>query len=76
MTILVTGGLGFIGSHTIVELVKQNYEDIIIIDNLINSKKNVLEKINLITNSNKIKFIELDILDKLNLEKVFENNKI
>ena len=76
MSILVTGGLGFIGSHTVVELIKKNYEDIIILDNLINSKINVLEKINHITNSNKIKFIELDILDKINLEKVFQNNKI
>ncbi len=76
MTILVTGGLGFIGSHTIVELIKQNYKDIIIVDNLINSKISVLEKINQLTNSNKIKFIELDILDKINLEKVFEKNNI
>ena len=44
--ILVTGGLGFIGSHTVVELLLNNY-NIIIIDNLVNSSKDVLKKIHI-----------------------------
>ena len=48
MKILVTGGLGFIGSHTSVELIKQGYE-IIIVDNLVNSSEDTLDKIEEIT---------------------------
>ena len=48
MKILVTGGLGFIGSHTCVELAKQNHE-VIIVDNLYNSKEEVIEKLEQIT---------------------------
>ena len=44
MTILVTGGMGYIGSHTCVELLKKNYQ-VVIVDNLINSEKKVLGKI-------------------------------
>ena len=49
MSILVTGGAGYIGSHTVVELLKNN-EDVIIVDNFINSSPTVLEKIKEITN--------------------------
>ena len=48
MNILVTGGLGFIGSHTVIELIKNNHE-VIIADNLINSKIEVLDKLSSIT---------------------------
>lgn len=74
MAILVTGGTGYIGSHTVVELLKDN-KDIVIIDNLCNSSKNVLEKIEEIT-SNKCKFYEADIRDKEALEKIFKENEI
>ena len=74
MSILVTGGAGFIGSHTVVELLEEN-EDIIIVDNFINSKPEVLERIKEITNKN-FKFYEVDLLDKENLEIVFKENKI
>ena len=74
MSILVTGGTGFIGSHTCVELLEAG-EQIIIVDNFINSKPEVLDKIKEITNKN-FKFYEVDILDKENLEKVFKENNI
>ncbi len=74
MKILVTGGLGFIGSHTVVELAKENNE-IIIVDNLYNSKIEVLERLEKITGK-KFKFYRYDLLNKEDLEKVFEENKI
>ena len=58
--ILVTGGLGFIGSHTIVELLQENYK-IIILDNLVNSSLDVLQKIQNITNRRDILFFNIDI---------------
>ncbi|MFV0552770.1 MAG: UDP-glucose 4-epimerase GalE [Anaerorhabdus sp.] len=73
-TILVTGGTGYIGSHTCVELIKAGY-NVVIVDNLYNSKKVVLERIEKITGT-KPKFYEVDILDRAGLEKVFEENKI
>ena len=48
MKILVTGGTGYIGSHTVVELLNNNYE-VVVIDNFSNSKKDVIEKIKTIT---------------------------
>jgi len=74
MVILVTGGTGFIGSHTVVELINKNY-DCLIIDNLINSKREVVDKLAEITNK-KISFEEVDLLDKNKLENIFINNKI
>lgn len=71
--ILVTGGLGFIGSHTCVTLL-QNEFDVVIVDNLSNSNKNVLEKIKFIVGKDKkekIDFLEGDINDIYFLEKVF-----
>ena len=74
MSILVTGGAGFIGSHTVVELLEKN-EDIIVVDNFINSKPDVLDKIRKISNKN-FKFYEVDLLDEAKLEKVFKENNI
>ncbi len=74
MSVLVTGGAGFIGSHTAVELLNEGKE-IVIIDNFSNSKPEVLEKIHNITKKD-FKFYEMDYLDKDKLEKVFEENKI
>lgn len=73
MKILVTGGTGYIGSHTCVELIKNNHE-IVIVDNLYNSNINVLDKLEIITGI-KPKFYQVDITDKDNLEKVFLENK-
>lgn len=74
MSILVTGGAGYIGSHTSVELLNSG-EDIIIVDNFINSKPEALEKIKEITKKD-FKFYEVDLLDKEALEKVFKENDI
>ena len=71
--ILVTGGLGFIGSHTSVELLEDN--NVIIIDNLSNSQIDVLEKIKKITNKD-VKFYQSDVCDKEALRKIFSENKI
>lgn len=74
MKILVTGGAGYIGSHTVVELLNANHE-VVIVDNLSNSSKIVLDKIEAITN--KIpEFFEGDILDKGWLRKIFTEHKI
>lgn len=72
--ILVTGGAGFIGSHTCVELINAGYE-VVIIDNLSNSKYEAVNRIEKIT-SKKVKFYEADILDKDALNKIFDENKI
>ena len=74
MKILVTGGLGFIGSHTCVELLNGNYE-VVIIDNLSNSSIDVLDKIEQIT-SKRPKFYEIDACDKEKVSVVFKENKI
>jgi len=72
--ILVTGGLGYIGSHTCVELLDENYE-VIVIDNLSNSSIDVKDKIKEITNK-EIKFYEGDVCNEEILEKIFTDNKI
>lgn len=72
--ILVTGGLGYIGSHTVVQLLNDD-EQLIILDNLSNSKIEVLDKIEIIT-SKKPLFYEGDIRDKEILEKIFSEHTI
>ena len=72
--ILVTGGLGYIGSHTVVELLDNNYE-VVIIDNLSNSKLETLDKLKKITGK-EIKFYQNDVCDKKALKKIFKENKI
>lgn len=74
MKILVTGGTGYIGSHTCVELLNNDYE-VIILDNLSNSKIEVLDKINKITGKS-VKFYEGNMIDKNILEKIFNENNI
>lgn len=74
MSILVTGGTGYIGSHTVVELLN-NDEDVIIIDNFSNSKKEVLSSIETITGKTP-KFYEADCRDKETLENIFKENNI
>jgi len=74
MKILVTGGTGFIGSHTVVELLNNNYE-VIVVDNLSNSKRNVVDKIKKITGKD-FKFYEMDIRNKDLLNQIFSENKI
>ena len=74
MRILVTGGAGYIGSHTCVELLNNNYE-VVILDNFSNSKKEVLEKIKEITKKD-FKFYEGNMIDSNLLDKIFTENKI
>ncbi len=74
MSILVTGGTGFIGSHTVVELLENN-EDVVVVDNFVNSSPDVIDKIKQITGKD-FSFYEVDILDREKLEKVFEENSI
>ncbi len=65
---------GYIGSHTVVELLEAN-EEVIIVDDFVNSSPKVLEKIKQITNKN-FKFYEVNLLDEESLEKVFKENDI
>ncbi len=74
MAVLVTGGAGFIGSHTAVELLNAG-KKIVILDNFSNSKPESLDSIKKITGKD-FKFYEMDYLDREKLEKVFEENKI
>ena len=74
MSILVTGGAGYIGSHTAVELLDTG-ENIIILDNFSNSSPEVLDKIKQITKKD-FKFYKVDLLDENALDKVFEENNI
>jgi UDP-glucose 4-epimerase len=73
-TILVTGGCGFIGSHTVCELVKSNYK-VIIIDNFINSNPSVINQMESIINT-ELTVYEFDIQDKDKLKYVFQNHSI
>ncbi len=73
MKVLVTGGTGYIGSHTVVELIEQGYEPVII-DNLSNSKIKVLDGIKAISDI-KPRFEKFDICDIESLDKFFENNR-
>lgn len=73
MKILVTGGTGYIGSHTVLELLRANYE-VVIIDNLSNSKIDVLEKIENIT-SKRPKFYKEDVCNKDEMDKIFKKER-
>lgn len=73
MKLLVTGGLGYIGSHTVIELINDGYE-VVILDNLSNSKIEVLDKIHKITGVTP-KFYNVDLLDEENVYMVFDENK-
>lgn len=74
MAILVTGGAGYIGSHTCVQLINAGYE-IIAADNLYNSKKESIRRVEKITGRT-IKFYEADMCDRTAVEHIFENERI
>ncbi len=74
MSVLVTGGAGYIGSHTCVEMLKAGY-DVVVIDNLDNSSAKSLERVEKITGKS-IKFYKNDVRDKAALRKIFSENNI
>lgn len=74
MAILVTGGAGYIGTHTCLELLNSGYE-IVVLDNLANSKLEALNRVKELTGK-EFKFFQVDLLDRDGLEKVFVENKI
>jgi len=75
MNILITGGTGFIGSHTVVELLENNYR-CIIVDNLVNSSRDVVERICQITGKKNLEFKNIDLCNCNNLELIFRDYKI
>ena len=72
--ILVTGGAGYIGSHTCVELLEAGY-GVVVVDNLCNSSEESLRRVEKITGK-QVKFYEADIADKTKMRKIFEENDI
>lgn len=74
MTVLVTGGAGFIGSHTCVELLNAGHE-VIVVDNLSNAKADVIGKIRKITGKD-LQFYKMDVLDRRGLQGIFDHNAI
>lgn len=74
MKILVTGGAGYIGSHTCVELLNAGYE-VVVVDNLCNSSEEALKRVEQITGK-KVTFYEVDLLDKEGLNSIFEKESI
>lgn len=74
MAILVTGGAGYIGSHTCIELLNAGYE-VVVLDNLYNSSEKALERVEQITGK-KVKFYKADILDKEAMNEIFDKEDI
>lgn len=74
MAILVTGGAGYIGSHTVVELQSAGY-DVVVVDNLSNSSEKSLERVEKITGK-PVKFYKADILDRDALNEIFEKKRL
>ncbi|MBN1276131.1 MAG: SDR family NAD(P)-dependent oxidoreductase, partial [Deltaproteobacteria bacterium] len=74
MRILVTGGAGYIGSHTCLELLKAGY-DVVVVDNLSNSKQESLTRVQELSGRNLV-FHKVDLLDKMALDKVFSSSSI
>lgn len=74
MSILVTGGAGYIGSHTVLELLEQG-EEVVVVDNLSNSSQESLNRVESITGK-KVAFYEIDLIDEKQLNEVFEAHNI
>ena len=74
MAVLVTGGAGYIGSHTCVELLENGYE-VVVLDNLSNSSEKSLDRVKELTGKD-LKFYKGDILDRDILNQIFDENEI
>ena len=74
MAVLVTGGAGYIGSHTCVELIEAGYE-IVVVDNLYNSSTEAIRRVEEITGK-PVTFYETDLLDKEGMQKIFDRHRI
>ena len=74
MTVLVTGGMGYIGSHTCVELLEQGM-DVVVIDNLVNSSEKAKERIEEITGKT-LSFYKADVRDRKKLDEIFLSHDI
>lgn len=74
MKILVTGGAGYIGSHTCISLMESGYE-VVIVDNLVNSKPEAVRRVEEIAGK-KVTFYEKDVCDKQAMEEIFEKEKV
>lgn len=74
MKILVTGGAGYIGSHTCVELLENGYE-VVIVDNLYNASREAVSRVEEIT-GRKITFYQVDLLDRKELDHIFDQENI
>ena len=74
MNVLVTGGAGYIGSHTCVELLERGY-GVIVADNLVNSSAKSLERVQQITGKS-LDFYEIDVRDRAALDRIFEKHDI
>lgn len=73
--VLVTGGSGYIGSHTVIELIQAGYK-VVVVDNLVNSKSESLNRVKKIVGGQDIPFENVDIRDKAGLEKVFQKYSV
>ena len=74
MRILVTGGAGYIGSHTCVELLNAGYE-VVVVDNLYNASEKAVERVKQITGKD-LTFYEADVCDREKLEEIFDKEKV
>lgn len=74
MSILITGGAGYIGSHTCIELLNAGHE-VMVIDNFLNSKPEALERVQQVTRK-PIKIYQMNIMEQEKLEKIFSDNQI
>lgn len=74
MTVLVTGGMGYIGSHTCVELLEQGM-DVVVVDNLVNSSAEAGKRVEQIT-GRPLKFYQMDVRDRAGLDRIFTEQKI
>ena len=74
MAVLVTGGAGYIGSHTCVELLNSGYQ-VVVVDNLYNSSEKAVERVEEITGK-KLKFYKADLLDREAVKQIFDNESI